>query len=76
MLLPLAAIAVVFFGIWVLAVAVEFWIRPPAKPRSATELPKSNISLGSLLLLLFASTTFIDRLPPWKFEAKSQREAN
>lgn len=73
MLLPLVAIGFTFFGIWVFAVAIKFSIRPTGKPKTAIALPKSGISLVSLLLFLFAPASLPDFLHPLKFEAKSER---
>ncbi len=73
MLLPLVAIAVTFFGIWVFAVAIEFWIHSIRKPKTAIALPKSGISLVSLLLFLFAPANFTNFLCPLKFEVESER---
>lgn len=73
MLLPLVAIAFTFFGIWVFIMAIKFWIRPTGKPKTAIALPKSGISLVSLLLFLFAPASSIDLLYPLTFEVESER---
>lgn len=73
MFLPLVAIAFAFLGIWVFAVAIEFWIRSIGKPKTAIALPKSDISLVSLLLFLLAPASSTDFLHPLKFEVESDR---
>ncbi len=73
MLLPLVAIAFTLLGLWVFAVAIEFWVRPIGNPKKAIALPKSNISLVSLLLFLFAPASFTDVLHPLMFEVESKR---
>jgi hypothetical protein len=73
MLLPFAAIAFIFFGFWVLAVAIEFWFHPMGRPKIAIALPKSGISLVSLLLFLLAPASFADFLHPLTFEVESKR---
>jgi hypothetical protein len=75
MFLPLAAIAFTFFGIWILAVAVEFWIRSIGRAKSAV-LPKSGISLVSLLLFLFAPTKFTHLSNSLRFDAEPEHGEN
>jgi len=72
MFLPLVAIAFAFLGIWVFAVAIEFWIRSTGKSRLAIALPKSDISLVSLLMFLFTPASFVDFLHPLTFEVESE----
>lgn len=71
MLLPLAAIAAVFLGLWVLALGIESGVRSTSRPKSVGTLPKTGLSLLSLLLFLFAPTRFMESLPLLKSEAKS-----
>ena len=68
MMLPLAAIATVFFVIWILALGIESWVRLLSKPKSTVVLPKAKVSLGSLLLFLLAPSSFVDPVHPLKFE--------
>lgn len=72
MFLPLVAIAFTFLGVWVFAVAIESWIRPIGKPKTAIASPKSGVSLVSLLLFLFAPTSCLNFLHPLKFEVESE----
>jgi hypothetical protein len=78
MLLPLTAIAAVFLGAWVLAVAIEFRLRPRRKRKQKSDilLPKSDVSLISLLLFLFAPTRFTNPSHSLKFGSEFHRGAD
>ncbi len=56
MLSALIEIAAVFLGSWVIAVAIQFKIRPQTRrqPKPEIVIPESEVSLLSLLLFLFA----------------------
>lgn len=56
MLFALVEIAAVFLGGWVVAVAIQFKIRPKRRrhPNPEIAVPESEVSLLSLLLFLFA----------------------
>ncbi len=75
MLLPLAAIATVFLGVWVLAVAIEFRLHPlrKRKQNSAIALPESGFSLISLILFLFTPTPLIRPSNAWRLESEFHR---
>lgn len=72
MLLPLAAIATVFLGIWVLAVVIELKLRSMEKQKQKAKIapPESGVSLISLLLFLFTPTRFISPSHSLKFESE------
>lgn len=78
MLLSLTAIAIGFVGIWVVAVAIKFRLRPISKRNQKAEiaLPELSVSLISLLLFLFAPTRFINLSHTLKFEPECHREAD
>ena len=78
MLLSLTAIAAVFVGAWVLAVAIEFRLRPMGKrkQKSGILLPTSDVSLISLLLFLFAPTHFTNPSHSLKFGLEFHRGAD
>jgi len=78
MLLLVAVIAAVFGGVWVLAVAIEFRVRlmRKRKQKSVIALPKSHISLISLILFLFTPTHFFTPLHSWKFESEFHRSTD
>lgn len=78
MLLPLTAIVTVFVGVWVLAVAIEFMIRPMSKRKQKPDilLPKSDVSLISLVLFLFTPTHFLNPSNSLKFESKFHRNTD
>jgi len=78
MLLSLAAIAAVFVGVWILAVAIEFKIRPMGKgtQKSESVLPESSFSLISLLLFLFTPTRVTSPFHSLKFESEFHRSTD
>lgn len=78
MLFPLAAIATVFLGVWVLAVAIESRMRSMGKrnQKSNNLLPTSGVSLISLLLFLFTPTHFISSSNSLKFKSELYRSTD
>ena len=78
MLLPLTAIATAFVGVWILTLAIEFKIRPMSKRRQepAIALPKSQVSLISLILFLFTPTPFVSPFHSLKLESEFHRSTD
>lgn len=77
MLLPLVTIATFFMGVWVLAIAIESRFRSMRKRKQKSDvLPKSDVSLISLIFFLFAPTHFISPSDSPKFESEFHRSTD